>query len=94
MISKCKHITSEEERLIERIACDLQTGNHLLRPRDDKYWEIFYEMVRLRTKEIHGHPMTLREQEMSEYETQCSDYFYWKHLPKDKKLFLEEDGDD
>lgn len=91
MISKCQFITSEEEKLIERIAGDLQSGNHLLHPRDNKYWDFFYEMTRARTKEAQGHAMTWREQEMCEYERQCSDYFYWKHLPQEKKLFIEED---
>jgi hypothetical protein len=93
MISQCKFITSEEERLIERIACDLQSGNHLIRPRDDKYWAFWDEMVTARNAEING-TANDKQKEMCEYERQCSDYFYWKHLPQDKKLFLEEDGND
>lgn len=90
MISKCKFITSDEEKLIERIACDLQTGNHLLRPRDDKYWDFWNEMVVARNAEIGG-TATDKQKEMCEFERQSSDYFYWKHLPQDKKLFIEED---
>jgi hypothetical protein len=92
MISQCKFITSEEERLIERIACDLQSGNHLIRPRDDKYWAFWDEMVAARNAEIGG-TATDKQKEMCEFERQSSDYFYWKHLPQDKKLFLEEDED-
>lgn len=92
MISKCKHITSEEARLIERIAGDLQSGNHLLRPRDDKYWDFWNEMVTARNADIDG-TANEKQKEMCEYERQCSDYFYWKHLPQEKKLFIEEDED-
>ena len=92
MISKCKFITSDEERLIERIACDLQTGNHLLRQRDDEYWKYWDEMVAARNAEISG-TANDKQKEMCEFERQSSDYFYWKHLPQDKKLFLEEDED-
>jgi hypothetical protein len=92
MISKCQFITSEEEKLIERIASDLQSGNHLIRPRDDKYWAFFDEMVAARNAEINGNA-TDKQKEMLEYGRQSSDYFYWKHLPQDKRLFLEEDED-
>jgi hypothetical protein len=34
-----------------------------------------------------------KQKEMCEYERQSRDYFYWKHLPEDKKLFIEEDDD-
>jgi len=92
MISKCQFITSEEEKLIERIACDLQSGNHLLRPRDNKYWDFWNEMVTARNADING-TANEKQKEMCEYERQCSDYFYWKHLPQEKKLFIEEDED-
>ncbi len=85
---KCKFITEEECRMIEGIACDLASGNHLIRPRDKKYWEFFYMMVRARTNEIHGRA-THKQAEMCEYERQCSDYSYWKKLPTEKKLFVE-----
>jgi hypothetical protein len=35
MISRCKFIDYREQALIERIVSDLQTGNYLLRDRDD-----------------------------------------------------------
>lgn len=92
MISKCQFITSEEEKLIERIAGDLQSGNHLLCPRDDKYWDFWNEMVTARNADING-TANEKQKEMCEYERQCSDYFYWKHLPQEKKLFIEEDED-
>ncbi len=90
MISKCKYITEVEERLIEGIACDLQSGNHLLHPRDNKYWDMWNEMVEARKAE-ENRTANERQKEMCEYERQCSDYFYWKKLPEDKKLFVEEE---
>ena len=90
MKNNCKYIMEAEIALIERIACDLQTGNHLLRPRDEAYWEYWNKMVEARNNELNGHADD-KQKEMCEYERQCSDYFYWKHLPNDKKLFFEDD---
>jgi hypothetical protein len=90
MISKCKFITPSEERLIERIASDIESGNHLLRPREDDYWSMWNLMVVARKAEELG-TASDKQKEMCEYERQCKDYFYWLHLPEDKKLFIEED---
>jgi hypothetical protein len=90
MISKCKFITPNEERLIERIASDIESGNHLLRPREDDYWSMWNLMVVARKAEELG-TASDKQKEMCEYERQCKDYFYWLHLPEDKKLFIEED---
>ena len=84
MISKCKYLTKEDEKFIEQIACDLASGNHLLRPRSDEYWDYYNKMVSARKAETEG-TATAKEVEMCEYERQCSDYFYWKKLPTDKK---------
>jgi hypothetical protein len=92
MISKCKYLTKEDEKFIEQIACDLDSGNHLLRPRSDEYWDYYYKMVRARTNEKNGHA-THKQAEMCEYERQCRDYFYWKKLPIEKKLFVEDEDD-
>jgi hypothetical protein len=89
MISKCKFITPSEERLIERIASDIESGNHLLRPREDGYWSMWNLMVVARKAEELG-TASDKQKEMCEYERQCKDYFYWLHLPEDKKLFIEE----
>lgn len=90
MKSKCKFITPNEERLIERIASDIESGNHLLRPREDDYWSMWNLMVVARKAEELG-TASEKQKEMCEYERQCKDYFYWLHLPEDKKLFIEED---
>jgi hypothetical protein len=49
-------------------------------------------MVAARNAEISG-TANDKQKEMCEFERQSSDYFYWKHLPQDKKLFLEKDED-
>lgn len=90
MISKCKFITPSEERLIERIASDIESGNYLLRSREDNYWSMWNLMVVARKAEELG-TASDKQKEMCEYERQCKDYFYWLHLPEDKKLFIEED---
>lgn len=90
MISKCKFITPSEERLIERIASDIESGNHLLRPRENDYWSMWNLMVVARKAEELG-TASDKQKEMCEYERQSKDYFYWLHLPEDKKLFIEED---
>jgi len=89
MKNKLKYISDEEAHLIERINSDLQSGNHLLRPRDDKYWSMWNLMIVARKAEML-HTADERQKEMCEYERQCSDYFYWNSLPEEKKLFVEE----
>ena len=92
MISKCKFIDEREEILISRIAGDLQSGNHLLRPRDEEYWNMWNLMVEARRAESNG-TASDKQKEMCEYERQSSDYFYWKHLPLEQKLFVEEENE-
>lgn len=92
MINKCKLINEKERELIERIASDIDSGNHLIRPREDEYWSMWNLMVVARKTEEIG-TASEKQKEMCEYERQCRDYFYWKHLPEDKKLFIEEDDD-
>lgn len=90
MIRKCKYITEEEEILISRIASDFQSGNHLLYHRDEVYWNMWNRMVEARKSEMNN-TADEKQKEMCEYERQSSDYFYWKRLPEDKKLFVEEE---
>ena len=90
MISRCKFIDYREQALIERIASDLQTGNNLLRDRDDSYWSMWNLMIVARKAEQLG-TADERQKEMCEYERQCSDYSYWKSVDDDDKLFVEED---
>jgi len=89
MKSKCKFITPNEESLIERIAGDIESGNHLLNPREEDYWSMWNLMIVARKAEQLG-TASDKQKEMCEYERQCKDYFYWIHLPEDKKLFVED----
>lgn len=90
MTNRCKFITPNEQELIEKIASDLESGNHLIHPRDDAYKSMWNLMIVARKAEELG-TASDKQKEMCEYERQSRDYFYWLHLPEDKKLFLEED---
>lgn len=81
-------LTEEEMRLIEQIGADLQTGNHLLRPRSDRYWEFGKEFTAAYDAVENG-TATEKQEQIVEYHKQCTDYFYWKKLPDDKKMFKE-----
>ena len=78
-------LTEDETYLIEQATIDNETGNHLLRPRSDEYWAMRKEIYEATKAE---NP-TDRQSQILEYMKQCSDYFYWKKLPDDKKLFIE-----
>ena len=88
LVDKCKIITDREAELISRIAGDIQSGNHLLNPREDNYWSMWNLMVVAR-KAVELGTANDRQKEMVEYEKQCGDYFYWRNLPVSKKLFIE-----
>jgi hypothetical protein len=88
MINKCKFLTEKEINLIERIASDIQSGNHLLNPRGDEYWSMWNLMVVARKAEELG-TASEKQMEMCEYERQCSDYSYWRALDDNKKLFID-----
>ncbi len=90
LINKCKFITEKEAEMISRIAGDIQSGNHLIRPREDEYWSMWNLMVVARKAEELG-TANDKQKEMCEYERQSSDYFYWRKLPTSEKLFIEED---
>ena len=76
-------LTKREKELISQIACDLESGNHLIRPRNKEYRDFFREFLEVsNTKEP-----TERQKEILEYYKQCSDYFYWKNLPDEKRMF-------
>jgi hypothetical protein len=40
-------LTKEEKEILSQIAQDQESGNHLLRPRSDKYKELYNELVRV-----------------------------------------------
>ena len=90
---KCKLLSPQECDLISQIAGDIQSGNHLIRPRDEEYWAFWNIMVEARNAEIDG-TATEKQREMCEYERQAGDYYYWRNLPLEQKLFVEIDDDE
>jgi hypothetical protein len=76
-------LTEKEKELISQFGCDLQTGNHLLCPRSEEYWSFGKEFVEAR----EALEPTEKQKEMLEYYRQCTDYFYWKNLPDEQKMF-------
>ena len=76
-------LTKEERELLSQIACDNETGNHLLgRKRPAGYWE-------LRNDLYSEHPQIPKEKQelMLEYVKQSSDYAYYMSLPPEKRMF-------
>jgi len=90
---KCKFLSPQECDLISQIAGDIQSGNHLIRPRGEDYWDYWNIMVEARNAELDG-TATEKQKEMCEYERQAGDYSYWRKLPLEKKLFVEIDDDE
>ncbi len=90
---KCKLLSPQECDLITQIAGDIQSGNHLIRPRGEDYWDYWNIMVKARNAELDG-TATEKQKEMCEYERQAGDYSYWRKLPLEKKLFVEIDDDE
>ena len=76
-------LTEKEKELISQIGCDFQTGNHLLRSRNEEYWIFakYFEEARNTLKP------TEKQKEMLEYYRQCTDYSYWENLPDRDKMF-------
>ena len=76
-------LTNKEKELISFVACDLQSGNHLLRPRSEEYWSFGKEV----NEALNAESPDEKQKEIKEYFHQCTDYFYWKNLPDEEKLF-------
>lgn len=77
-------LTKEEKEILSQIACDNETGNHLLgRRRSDEYWLMRDELVMIR----QGILPTERSIELQEYLRQCTDYDYYHSLPQEKRMF-------
>jgi hypothetical protein len=93
LVNQCKTLTDKEADLITRIAGDVQSGNYLIRSRDDEYWSMWNLMVVAR-KAVELGTADKRQREMVEYEKQSSDYFYWRNLPESEKLFIEVEEDE
>lgn len=76
-------LTKREKELISQIACDLQTGNHLLYPRSEEYLAFSREFA-----DAHdASEPTEKQKEILEYYRQCTDYHYWNNLPDRDKMF-------
>ena len=76
-------LTEEEKELISLVACDIASGNHLLYPRSEEYWS-FGKMV---NEALTTETPDEKQKEIKEYFHQCTDYFYWKNLPDEDKMF-------
>ena len=69
-------MTPKEISLIEKAACDLQTGNHLIRERTDEEYAMIGEVIlALSTPKVR---LTERQKEILEHYRLCTDYDYWK----------------
>ena len=90
LIDKCKFLSHQDCQVISLIACDVESGNHLIRPRDEHYWKVWRDMC-LATRAEDNNTADEKQKEMCEYCRQCQYYSYWRNLPLEKKLFVEED---
>ena len=83
-------LTKEECDLICRINGDNESGRHLLSERSKEYWNmrVAIEEARLRCRIGNA---TEKDKQIVEYQKQSSDYHYWKNLPDEKKLFVEDE---
>lgn len=77
-------LTKEEKEILSMVACDNETGNHLLgRERSKDYWYLRNEWAAASTMTVR----TERQAEICEYVRQCSDYDYYQSLPNEKRMF-------
>lgn len=83
-------ITEEECGLIDAINCDNDSGRHLLSERSDDYWAMRVTIENARLNILTG-TATEKDKQIVEYQKQSSDYFYWKKLPDEEKMFIETD---
>lgn len=85
-------LTEEECNLIDTINCDNSSGRHLLSERSEEYWNMRVAIEEARLHKNLGQA-TEKELQMIEYQKQASEYSYWKSLPEEDKLFIEEDDE-
>ena len=76
-------LTKREKEFISSVACDLESGNHLLYPRSKEYRDFFKKVLQL----LNTENLNEWERGVVEYYRQCSDYYYWLNLPDEEKLF-------
>lgn len=84
-------VTDEETQILDEINRDNSTGRHLISERSEAYWKMRGEVSEAAKLEVSGVGMTERQKQILEYLRQGEDYFYWKNLPDEKKLFVEVD---
>lgn len=75
-------ITSEQRKIYNQIACDLETGNHLIRPRSKEYWIEFERVSNI----YKSSERTELEDAILQFIRECSDYDYFHSLPEDQRL--------
>lgn len=76
-------LTDKEKEILSQIACDNETGHHLLYERSDDYKQMRRDWVIA----YYAENPTEKQSEICEYVHQCSDYNYYMSLPQEKKLF-------
>ena len=84
-------LSEEECKLLNLVVNDNATGHHLLCARTDDYWQM-RKSLHEAWAAISSGTITPKQLQMIEYCKQCNDYFYWKSLPDDKKLFIEDES--
>lgn len=95
-------LTKEERVIISTIACDNESGGHLLRERSEEYWQLrkklcsflnLQERVKIfnENTNLYGiekaKEIFRKESEMLEYYKQCSDYDYYISLSEENRMF-------
>ena len=85
-------LTQEECDLIDAINCDNSSGRHLLGERSEVYWNMRVAIEEARLHKNLGQA-TEKELQILEYMKQGFDYFYWKKLTDEDKLFIEVDDE-
>ena len=76
-------LTKSEKVMLSLIACDNDSGNHLLRERSDEYWQMQKEWAEAAKAESPTEKQTM----ILEYVHQCTDYAYYHSLPTEKRMF-------
>lgn len=54
-------LTKEEKEILSQIACDQESGNHLLRPRSEEYKKLYNELA----KALDGNAYEWSERDMA-----------------------------
>jgi hypothetical protein len=47
------YLSKKEKEILSQIACDQETGNHLLRPRSEEYKKVYNELARALDNEAY-----------------------------------------